>query len=227
MFQKVALSGCIAVLLTGFLAVTPAKAVTITATELIQDLLPLDAFHRDLQRVRSSTTTATVIENSDAAITSPAQNNVDNDFGLINLDNVSYRHDLTWLTPSPSSFLFASLSISAFGVFGSNDMVFVDNIQLGPLNDGLFTTTVFSSSNPIELAVLFADGYLNVFIDKNENNNNRHSLFDCLDCLNAISVYSSELTVRYESVPEPASVLLFGSGLAAIGLKRRKRGQPS
>src|SRR5690606_1094035 len=107
---------------------TEAHAITYTATEVIEDALGYDFFDRNLRRTRTDST-GTVVENSDSTIVS--ENNVDGDFGYYNLSNVSYSHNLNWITPEAGTFLHASLTIYAYGVDGDNDQVYVDQINIG------------------------------------------------------------------------------------------------
>jgi hypothetical protein len=208
----------VAALVIGFILTPKVSATPISATEIIEDLPPYDFIERDLKRTWFDSNGFSQTENNDATIV--ANNQVDNDFGFYNNGDVSYRHDLTWLTPAPGTYLVASLDISAFGPDLGDDQVATETINLGALtNDGLlildnFTTTIFASFTPVQLSLLLTDGFLNVTVNKNAGGG--------LANLDLLSVYKSSLTVRYEPVPEPATALLLGSAglFGALRLRR-------
>lgn len=191
-----------------------ASAVTITASELIEDSLSLDAFTRDLTRTRTSSNGINQVETDDATII--AQNLVDSDFGILSLGDVSFQHDLSWLDPAALTFNSATLEITAVGVVGGNEVVLVDTVNIGSLTNNLLVqTTIFSFNDPIALNLYLADGLLSVFIDKNNGAGFPGNL-------NFSSIYSSQLNVEYEAVPEPTTMLLLGSALLGGGILRKR-----
>ncbi|HMO17615.1 MAG TPA: PEP-CTERM sorting domain-containing protein [Oligoflexia bacterium] len=195
-----------------------AVAVPLNVSEIISDGLPLDAFSSNLTRTRINPDGSIVVETDDPTII--FENSLNSNFGILNTGDVSYRHDLTWFDPAASSFISMTLTISAFGVAGSNDIVFAETLTPvalinGTLGTAFFSTTVINNNDPLTLNGIFAEGYLNIYIDKNASGG-------FLAGLNSLSVYSSRLDVQYDSVPEPATMFLIGSGLV-FGLSRKKK----
>lgn len=207
----------IALLGLSLVAAPTAHAVPFVASEIIEDLPPYDFIQRDLQRTRTSDGFSEM-QSNDATIVS--DNLVDSDFGFYNNGDVSYRHALNWIIPGAGTFLSATLEISAFGPDFGDDQVTTETINLGALsNDGQFildgfTTTIFNSFTPVQLSLLLTDGFLNVTVNKNSGGG--------LADLDLLSVYKSKLTVTYDAVPEPATLLLLGSAGLLGAVRRRK-----
>ena len=195
-----------------------ALAVTVTATEVIEDIEPLDLFTRNLRRTRSDSNGFLDVQNSDATIVS--ENNIDSDFGIYNLFDVTYSHVLSWINPLAENFIGLTLEVKAYGIDGGNDVLFADNLNLGALvNDGSLlentTTTLFTENNLAVLNAILVDNVLNIRINKNSNSSG-------LALLDSSSVFVSKLTVQYSPVPEPTTVGLLVSSIAGMFLRKRR-----
>lgn len=191
------------------LAPATASAAPFSAWELIEDAPPYDLGAPSVTRSWGS---------SLGHAGSEAATSVDGNFGHVNLQDVVYTHDLGFLLPA--TFSTATLTIKAWGNIGGNDEVLVETVDFllanGTWSSGYFSTTVFGGAGLV--TALNVDGTLLVTVDKNTTGGFLGAGF-----LNAFSVYSSRLDVTGETVPEPASLLVVGIGLAGVASRLRRR----
>ena len=98
------------------------------------------------------------------------------------------------------------------GVFGGYSHLYLDGVELmdfQALNQGAWGSNVFTYD--VDLSML-ADGALDVYFDNFTTTSDDHMAIDF-----------TMLTVNGDAVPEPASMLLFGLGMAGLGVVRRFR----
>ena len=206
---------------------SPASATSISAYEVIYDTTctapgssggceghNTSASNRNLVRTRQVGAGSPVTETSDATIV--LENGIDNYFGFYEDHDVSYSHILSWISPFPSGFQSATLTLKSYGASGTNDTVVADLQSLGNLVDGgnTLTQSVFGGI----LTANLLDGILGVTIGNSTG-----------DMLN---VFYSRLDVTYDDGasnpvpnPEPASLTLLGTGVAGLIARMRSKRQ--
>lgn len=195
----------------GLFTVAPASAASYTYTELIEDTIDNDiiaAFFNDLQRTRTLTGSPNEVEGNDATIT--AENSLSANWGFVTIDPFSWSHTFN-PSVAPSTITSAKLELTVFTLLGLPfSTVSLDLTPAGVLNGGFFS---FSNTNLGVNAALLGDGLLNVRV---------------VPVLDVLLIKSSKLTVEYDTdladIPEPTSVVLLLTGVAAMG-RRRLRGR--
>jgi hypothetical protein len=209
--------------LIGLSGLTVGNAVSLIGYEWIAHYDPPDPWWSTLGRTRDSTipheylNVDVYFQYTERAEEIIAENNLSRSFGVVGLCDVSYSHQIGWMnTACPIE--FAQLTIDSYNALGNDDIVFAAGFELGPLEEHHSTT--FRITERAMLDVLFSDGHLDIYIEKNKN-------ADSSGKLNASRIEYSELSVFYSDarVLEPSSVLgsLAALALGALVIIRRRR----
>ncbi len=145
------------------------------------------------------------------------------DGGIVEVDWVTWEHQFIF-DPAAATILDAELSITLQddpGIFGGDDLVL--EFALGWAEDGSWDlgevdTGIYSYN--VDVAYV-GDGFFEVTIANADLN--YPGVFDIFG--QDFYITQSDLTITYEPIPEPTTMLLFGAGiagLAVVGRKRRK-----
>lgn len=200
------------------LATSPAAATTVTYTELIEDL-NFETGTRDLKRTQTYGDGSVHVENDDATIAAPSQNDLTSNWGLSTPDKMSWLHRFIYVPPVETfisgKFTLTVANVEASALALPNDPVFLEQFifPFFLLPPGVESVLTLATNNGSLLQTHLLDGKLRV---------------DLLPigpgAGDFMEIKSSRVDLTYKAVPEAGpSFALFGAVVAGMALVARRR----
>ena len=154
-----------------------------------------------------------------------------NQVTLASCDTLSFLQDISSLYTTPPDLTAATLDLYFYDNSdpgGGNPEEVRVTVELGSSGSVDQTITSGSSSSSadqftFDVLTYLSDGQLNVFLQRGDYGGGQNDFYFARAVLNAEWPGGDDVT----PTPEPASLLLFGSGLSALAFRMRRRKKSS